>query len=416
MKLTTTAYPDRLEIAAEGRLDAAWAEHFLEATRRAVREGHHQLCLDASGLSYLSSAGLRSLLLTHREVTAVRGSFRIVRASDFVVQTLRTSGFDSLLALSAGAAEPEKPVTPASPAPAPGGWSIAGAEVETIPLDTAPPMRGAHLGRWAAWSPIAPGACPDIELGATQVALGLGTPGEDVDIRERLGDFISVAGCTAFLPGDGSEAPDYLVGTGQYVPRLRIADALRATGAFSHLLRFHPREAGAPLTLDQVLEGAFATTRSAGVAAVILAEIEGLVGVSWARSPGLLTADTRAAEFPAVREWLSFCGERVHGGALALVVVFASTQPPPKGVAIPPLPSRPGWHVHAHAAVFPYRPLPNGKLDLAVTVQQLFAGAAPQALLHLVEDDRPALGLGHSAFIRGACWCAPLQFSSEDLS
>ena len=240
MKLTTTAYPDRLEIAAEGRLDAAWAEHFLEATRRAVREGHHQLWLDASGLAYLSSAGLRSLLLTHREVTAVRGSFRIVRASDFVVQTLRTSGFDSLLALADGAASPEKVATPAAPSPSPGAWSVAGADVETFPLGNTPPMRGAHLGRWAAWSPIDPAACREVELDATQVALGLGTPGQAEDIRERLGDFISVAGCTAFLPGDGSEAPDYLVGAGQFVPRLRIADALRATGSFSHLLRFHP--------------------------------------------------------------------------------------------------------------------------------------------------------------------------------
>jgi anti-anti-sigma factor len=418
MKLTTTVYPDRLQITAEGRLDATWAEHFLETTRRAVREGHHQLRLDASALEYLSSAGLRSLLQTHREVGSVLGSFRIVRASDFVVKTLRMSGFDSLLALDEGlaAAAEAKVGKPLAPPLAQGGWSVAGAEVEVYALDAAPPMRGAQLGGWTAWTPIPATACREVELGAEQVALGLGTPGQSEDIRERLGDFLSVAGCTVFLPGDGSEAPDYLVGTGQFVPRLQIADALRATGRFSQLLRFHPSQAGAPLTLDQLLEGALASTRATQVVAVVLAEIDGLVGLSWARSPGLLAADSRAAEFPAVREWLSFSGERVHRGDLALVVAFASTEPPPQGIAVPPLPSHPGWRVHAHAAVFPFRPLPNGKLELAATVQQLFSGAAPQALLHLVEDDRPALGLGHSAFIRGACWCAPVQFSPEDLS
>ena len=50
----------------------------------------------------------------------------------------------------------------------------------------------------------------------------------------------------------------------------RIADALRTTGSFSHLLRFHPAGTGAPLTLDQLLEGAFATTGAASIAAVIL--------------------------------------------------------------------------------------------------------------------------------------------------
>ncbi len=277
-------------------------------------------------------------------------------------------------------------------------------------------MHGAQLGRWQAWSPITAASCREVELGESQVSLGLGTPGLGEDIRERLGDFVSVAACTAFLPGDGSEAPDYLVGTGQFIPKLQIADALRATGEFSHLLRFHPEGKGAPLTLDQLLEGAFATTGGTSVVAVILAEIDGLVGLSWARSPGLLTPESKASEFPAMREWLSFCGERVYGGDLGLVVAFASTEPPPKGISLPPLPSHPGWQVHAHAVVFPFYPLANGKLDLITTVQQLFAGAAPKALLHLIEDDRPTLGLGHSAFVRGACWCAPVKFSSEVLT
>ncbi len=416
MKITTNAFPDRLVITAEGRLDAAWAEHFLETTRRAVREGHHQLRLDASALEYLSSAGLRSLLQTHREVGAVRGSFRIIRASDFVVQTLRMSGFESLLALDEGTASASTEKASEVAVPKSQGWSIAGADLEVFPLDDTEPMKGVHLGRWPAWKPIDPATCREVDFGAAQVALGLGTPGQGEDIRERLGDFLAVAGCTAFLPGDGSEAPDYLVGTGDYVPRLQIADALRATGQFTHLLRFHPRESTAPLKLDQLLEAAFGTTRSTSIVAVILAEIDGLVGLSWARSPGLLTADGNPSEFPAMREWLSFCGERVNGGDLALVVAFASSENPPQGISIPPLPSHPGWLVHAHAVIFPYSPLPNGKLELASTVQQLFSGAAPTSLLHLIEDDRPTLGLGHSSFIRGACWCAPVQFSSEDLT
>ncbi len=415
MKLTTTVYPDRLEIAAEGRLDAAWAEHFLATTRRAVREGHHQLRLDACGLDYLSSAGLRALLQTHREVAAVRGSFCIVRASEFVVQTIRMSGFESLLALETAGPAPavaERPV-PAGPAPA-RNWSGAGADVEVFPLAPEAVMRVTQEGHWPVWGPVELAACREIELGGAQVALGLGAPGQREDLRAHLGDFLAVAGCTAYLPGDGAEAPDYLVGTGQFVPRLQVAAALRATGGFSHLLRFQPGATGAPLGLEQLLEGALTTTGAPAVVVAILAEIEGLVGVSWGRSPGLITADTRAAEFPAVRDWLSFCGERVHGGDLALVVAFAGTQPPPAGFVLPALPSHPGWHVHAHALVFPFRPLPNGNLDPVATVQQLFAGAEPQALLHLVEDDRPALGLGHSAFLRGACWCAPAQFVPED--
>jgi anti-anti-sigma factor len=415
MKLTTAAFPDRFEIRAEGRLDAAWAEHFLEATRRAVREGHHQLRLDASTLEYLSSAGIRSLLQTHREVAAVRGSFKIVRASDFIVQTLRMSGFDSLLALDEGAATPAEPERPAATATPSSSWTTDGAAIETYPLAAAAPLSATRPGQWKTWTPIDVAACREVEFGATHTALGIGTPGQGDEPAAHFGDFLSVAGCTAYLPGDGSEAPDYLVGTGNFVPKLRVVDALRATGAFTHLLRFQPADGGKPLTLDRVLEGAFATTGSKSVVAVVLAEVDGLVGMSWARSPGLIAADSAASEFPAVREWLAFSGERVHSGELALVVAFACSAPL-QGVDLPPLPSHEGWYLHAHAAVFPFSPLPNGAIDLVPTVQQLFSTAAPQALLHLVEDNRPALGLGRSAFIRGACWCAPVQFTSEDLS
>jgi anti-anti-sigma factor len=416
MKLSTITQPEFLLIVAEGRLDATWAEHFLETTRRLVREGHHQLRLDAGGLDYLSSAGIRALLQTHQELAAVRGSFVIIRASDFVRETLRTSGFDALLALEGQDTAATEAAQKASDEKTTKAWTCTGAELEVFKLDSTAPMRLSQVGRSGVLSPIEPAGCREMELGTTQVALGLGAPGRREDCLEHLGDFIAVEGCTAYLPGDGAEAPDYLVGAGHYIPKLQVANALRASGTFSHLLRFQPGASGAPLTLDQLLDGALCTTGSSAVAAVILAEIDGLVGLSWARSPGLIAAESKASEFPAIRDWLGFCGERVHGGELALVVAFASTQKPPEAFALPSLPSHPGWHVHAHALVFPFRPLPNGKLDLPATVQGLFAGAEPLALLHLVEDDRPALGLGHSAFVRGACWCAPVQFSQEDLS
>ena len=157
-----------------------------------------------------------------------------------------------------------------------------------------------------------------------------------------------------------------------------------------------------------------AVTGAGAAAFVLLAEIDGLVGVSLTRSPGLIDGTEAPGEWPKIRDWLSFCGERVHAGAQALVTGFVTTaDDPAQGGALPPLPSRPGRRVHAHAAVFPYRPLPNDKIELAPTVRQVFAASEPVALLHLLEDPRPALGLGQSAFVRGACWCASVTFPKE---
>jgi hypothetical protein len=46
---------------------------------------------------------------------------------------------------------------------------------------------------------------------------------------------------------------------------------------------------------------------------------------------------------------------------------------------------------------------------MAASVRKFFSGPPPLAVMHLVDDMRPAVGLGQSALIRGACWCAPVK-------
>jgi len=64
---------------------------------------------------------------------------------------------------------------------------------------------------------------------------------------------------------------------------------------------------------------------------------------------------------------------------------------------------------HIHSAVFPYQPLQTGRIELSATIQKIFNGPAPLAVMHLVTDDRPVIGLGESALVRGAAWFGVLQ-------
>jgi len=78
MQLTHQKRGRYLLIDAQGRLDATWADYFTDALMSHVRDGHHDLILDASGMAFLSSAGIRALLKVYKELIAVQGSFRIV--------------------------------------------------------------------------------------------------------------------------------------------------------------------------------------------------------------------------------------------------------------------------------------------------------------------------------------------------
>ena len=84
----------------------------------------------------------------------------------------------------------------------------------------------------------------------------------------------------------------------------------------------------------------------------------------------------------------------------------------PIGRAGGPLPSaqlRPldhdsGLEGHFHAAAFAFRPFKKGRLQLPETVKSLFEDQPVQGVLHLLNDDRPVVGIGQSEFTRGACW------------
>ena len=404
MKIESHIQGAVMVVQVSGRLDAAWANLLLGSVQDLVREGHHQVRLDASGLEYLSSAGIRSLLKIQRELMAVSGSFGIGPAAPFVQETLRMSGLAGLL-LDEGASADE-----AQPA----ATDDTGAGEE--PVTGAPGMRfewhvlepsatvtvTAHAG-WRPWQPLLDGRCLEISLARPRFGLGIGAAGRDAsDVRSRLGDFVAAAGSVAWLPSDGVDRPDYIEQCERFLPRLHVIQALVGEGNFSHMLRLGPAAKCACVKLSELYEQVLQATQADAAAMVCLVEVEGLVGAALARSPGWIGAPDR--------EWLSFCGERVHRQSQALVVAFLSRdRAHPLAAHLTPVPSRPGLLAHAHAVVFPFRPLPQGVLDLETSVAAVFEDNTPLGLLHLIEDDRPIVGLGESSFIRGACWCAPVH-------
>lgn len=97
MNLTPVKKDDWLELHAEGRLDILSSEQFHDKVCDYVKEGFRDIRLDASKVDYVSSAGLRAMLQSHRKLASVGGSFSICNASPFVAQVISMSGLDTLL-------------------------------------------------------------------------------------------------------------------------------------------------------------------------------------------------------------------------------------------------------------------------------------------------------------------------------
>ena len=404
MEITRREVAGAHELAVSGRLDAYWADHLQAAIEESLQAGRHRLRLDMAGVAYMSSAGIRVLLRVRKQVQALGGSFAVVHPSAAVRSVLEMVGLKMLFA------EPEAPPTPA---PAASKFVSGGVELEVVAQGSGASGEcrlvgdPAHLTGDCASAPLL-----RLVVQPTMLALGVGAIADDAtDARTRCGEYVAAGGAAAYLPGDANGVPDYVVSEGALHPSLHVVYALACDMSGAALVRFDAG-AGGSLGLNAILRACLELSGVATAGIVAVAESAGVIGAALRRSPFGEPAPSRMAlEFPAVREWISFTPERSHLRSVSLVggIVSRPVEDPLRAFLRPLAMDRDALVGHLHAAVFRYRPLRKGALDLAASVTGLFEDGAPLAILHLLNDDRPIVGGGESLMVRGACWIAPID-------
>lgn len=89
-------FGDDRRVLLGGRLDASQA-----ATAQAFLDQVQPPCvIDASGLEYISSAGLGVLLKTHKRLLAAGAGLRLVNVNPHVQDVFRYSGLDKLFTIT----------------------------------------------------------------------------------------------------------------------------------------------------------------------------------------------------------------------------------------------------------------------------------------------------------------------------
>ena len=97
MTITKKQNGTSLEIALEGRLDTMTAPE-LEAELSKSLDGITDLTLDFSALEYISSAGLRVLLSSHKAMMS-KGGMKIIHVNDVVQEVFEVTGFSDILTI-----------------------------------------------------------------------------------------------------------------------------------------------------------------------------------------------------------------------------------------------------------------------------------------------------------------------------
>ena len=88
---------DALVAAALGRIDSSSASDFQQILEGGIAPDDHALVLDAERVSFLSSAGLRVLLVVARRFKGADRHFLVCSPSESTRQVLEASGFDRMI-------------------------------------------------------------------------------------------------------------------------------------------------------------------------------------------------------------------------------------------------------------------------------------------------------------------------------
>lgn len=97
MKLVKTLDQHKLTIAIEGRLDTSTAPE-LDACLQESLADATELVLDFAALDYISSAGLRILLKTQKQMSA-KGTMKLIHVNDDIRDVFDITGFLDILTI-----------------------------------------------------------------------------------------------------------------------------------------------------------------------------------------------------------------------------------------------------------------------------------------------------------------------------
>ena len=84
-----------------GRLDSAVSGQVMDQLNGIVNEGAVKLIVNLSEVTYISSAGLRSLLVAAKLISSANGDLRLCRPNGLVTRILTESGFANLIRIDA---------------------------------------------------------------------------------------------------------------------------------------------------------------------------------------------------------------------------------------------------------------------------------------------------------------------------
>jgi anti-anti-sigma factor len=99
MEISEEHVGDTCVVTAKGRLDGGASAAFAERIGGLISDPNPKLLIDFAGVDFVTSAGLRAVLLLVKKVKAAGGTFALCSVQDSVREVLDITGFTGMLSI-----------------------------------------------------------------------------------------------------------------------------------------------------------------------------------------------------------------------------------------------------------------------------------------------------------------------------
>lgn len=382
-------------IALQGRLDSMTAPPVQQQLDGLIAGGNRLIVVDLSGVGFVSSAGLRVLILAHKQLKKAGGEVILHGVSDAIMNVFTMSGFDALFRMCDSEDELMALLGSNKSAPAARRHEAGGIRFSIVEANVKPGACFA-IGNQEKLAPSRYEFKDSIPVKQTDMQFGAGLAAAGAEYEEYKGLFgeaVVIGGSLFFYPATARPAVDFILcDTPDSGMKYRFFHGFGFNGQFALTAAFEG--AGGFVTLDALTQSLFTLTASSAIGIVLLAQSKGLLGMNLKKVPlfenrppnGLDIFD--AANFP---DWVNFPIEPTDTDAVIAGAGIAVRSREGLATKYEKMLSSHSLH-HLHGGVFSHAPLSKNPAAFDGELKRVIADFEAAKVQHV---------LGQSKFSRG---------------
>jgi anti-anti-sigma factor len=383
-------------VRIEGRIDSLTSQTIQQYLENLTESGERRIILDFSQINYISSAGLRILLLIQKQLKKVEGEIVLCNLSPAIADVFRMSGFYALFRVLHS---PEEICTLNEQAVGVGftqKQNIAGIEIEYITNGTPP----GHLDLIGSQQKMAVSEYSETDIcavkaGDMQYGLGFAALGDDYESSKNFfGEAVVVNSSLFYYPAVKRPVVDYMLITTENASlEYKFFFGLNVSGKFSRVLAFECREEFADLKKLAAVITELSSAPATGV--VLIAESKGLLGMFLKKVPIIDNKPTNGLSIYSnenFAEWMDFPVEPTDFNRTVIACGLAVRDKAAVPASIARLlPDQ--SNIHLHGAVFEKGPLNKKPAHFHQELKRIVNESEVSKVMHLLDASRFGSGL-----------------------